>query len=366
MRILLYLAFSLSLFSFPTSIYGQTQEEIFEGKVLQIIKQEKRSSEDFNYTYQKIKLLVTSGSLHGQTITIENGEYASADNQTYNVGDKLIVSKEPDLDNQSKFYIRDYVRRDGLLILFIIFASLTILIGRIRGVLSLIGMGLSFLVIIFFILPRIIAGDNPVFIAIVGSVMIIPITFSLSHGLNPKTAIAVFGTLITLIITGLLAAIFVSITHLTGFATEEAGFLQFDLGSKINMKGILLAGIIVATLGILDDITISQAGIVAELKSANPKLKLNELFTRAMNIGRDHISSLVNTLVLVYTGASLPLMLLFAYNPRPFNEVINYEIIADEVVRTLVGSIGLIVAVPITTFLAAIYFSKTHKARPEV
>ncbi len=121
----------------------------------------------------------------------------------------------------------------------------------------------------------------------------------------------------------------------------------------MNMKGLLLAGIIIGVLGVLDDITISQSAIVFQLKAANEKLKFKELYLRAMSVGQDHISSMVNTLILVYTGAALPLLLLFINNPRPFSEVVNYEIIADEVVRTLVGSIGLILAVPITTVIAS-------------
>ena len=165
------------------------------------------------------------------------------------------------------------------------------------------------------------------------------------------------GTLIALIITGILSSVFVEAARLTGFASEEAGFLRVAR-QMINIKGLLLAGIIIGVLGILDDITISQSAIVFQLKEANKKLKFNELYKRAMNVGQDHISSMVNTLVLVYAGASLPLLLLFIDNPQPFFEVINYEIIADEIVRTLVGSIGLILAVPITTLIAALVSNK--------
>jgi len=164
--------------------------------------------------------------------------------------------------------------------------------------------------------------------------------------------VAIAGTLISLIITGILANLFVSESRLTGFASEEASFLQAAKQGTINIQGLLLAGIIIGVLGVLDDITISQSAIVFQLKATKNKIQFGDLYTKAMNIGRDHISSMVNTLILVYAGAALPLLLLFIDNPHPFSEIVNYEIIADEIVRTLVGSIGLILAVPITTFIA--------------
>jgi uncharacterized membrane protein len=235
---------------------------------------------------------------------------------------------------------------------------MAVFIGKWQGATSLVGMGLSFLVIFKFILPKISAGSDPVQIAILGSLVIIPATFILSHGLNKKTGIAIAGTLIALIITGVLAKAFVEAAKLTGFASEEAGFLQAYKPDLINIKGLLLAGIIIGVLGVLDDITVSQSAIVEQLKEANPRLKAGELYKKAMTVGKDHIASMVNTLVLVYTGAALPLLLLFVDNPHPFSEIVNYEIIADEVVRTLVGSIGLMLAVPITTFIAVVAADK--------
>ncbi len=154
-----------------------------------------------------------------------------------------------------------------------------------------------------------------------------------------------------------MASFFVDAAKLTGYASEEASFLQVSRQGSFNVRGLLLAGIIIGALGILDDITISQAAVVSSLKQASSKIKADELFAKAMDVGKDHISSMINTLILVYAGASLPLMLLFVDNPHPFSEIINYEIIADEVVRTLVGSIGLVLAVPITTLIAVIVFS---------
>jgi uncharacterized membrane protein len=327
------------------------EEETLEAKIVNI------SGEGSS---EKILLEIKNGSLKGRSITIENSDWLSVPRE-FRIGDRVIVSAAQDIQGSPLFQITDYVRRDALFFLFIIFVVLAVLVARFRGAMSLLGMGLSFLIIFTFVLPQISAGANPVLIAILGSALIIPITFFLSHGINKKTLVAVLGTLIALVVTGWLAAVFVEGARLTGFAAEEAGFLQFSKQGLINIKGLLLAGIIIGVLGILDDITISQSAIVFQLKEINPKMKQGELYRRAMAVGKDHISSMVNTLILVYTGAALPLLLLFIDNPRPLAEVVNYEIIAEEIVRTLTGSIGLILAVPITTLIAAIVVSRTFR-----
>lgn len=344
-----------SIFPSPTAAQENSPSgESLEAVITNILEEKEIKFGEEKQLYQKLKLSVTRGSLEGQSITVENGNLPSANVVKYKKGDKLIVEYSKDFEGNDVFFISDYVRRDALLWLFIIFIAIAIVVGKIWGITSLLGMGFSFLVIFKFILPQIINGSDPVFIAIIGSLFIIPVTFYLSHGFNKKTHVAIASTAIALVITGILANIFVEAAKLTGFASEEAGFLQVARGGRVNIKGLLLAGIIIGALGILDDVTVSQASVVQQLKETASKLKFSELYKKAMKVGQDHVSSMVNTLVLVYTGAAMPLLLLFIDNPRPFSEVINYEIIADEIVRTLVGSIGLIAAVPITTFLAVL------------
>ena len=330
-----------------------SQEEILEVTIFDILEEKQLEFMGEEQLFQKLECLVTKGSLKDKQIVIESGNIPLANLQKYQVGDNLVVSYTKDQNGNNKFYITDYIRRKPLFWLFLIFIVLTVGVAKWRGLSSLLGMGMSFFIIFKFILPRILAGSDPTQTAILGSLFIIPVTFYLSHGISKKTTIAIAGTVIALIITGLMANVFVQATKLTGFASEEAGFLQVAKQGVINMKGLLLAGIIIGVLGILDDITISQSAIVFQLKKANPKLKPSELFKKAMDVGQDHISSMVNTLVLVYTGAALPLLLLFINNPHPFYQIINYEIIADEIVRTLVASIGLVLAVPITTIIAS-------------
>ena len=330
------------------------QEETLEVRVIEILKEEEIWFEGEGQLYQNLECLVTKGSLKDERIFIESGHISMVNLQKYKEGDQLVIYRTQDLEGNDLFYISDYIRRKPLLLLFFIFIVLAIAVAKWRGLGSLLGMGLSFLIIFKFILPKISSGASPILIAIIGSLFIIPVTFYFSHGLNKKTTAAVIGTLVSLVITGILAGIFVKATRLTGFASEEAAFLQVAKGETVNIRGILLAGIIIGVLGILDDVAVSQSAIVFKLKQANPKINPKELYKKAMDVGRDHIASMVNTLVLVYAGAALPLLLLFIDSPHPFSEVINYEIIADEVVRVLVGSIGLILAVPITTLIASL------------
>ena len=353
------LAFVLVLIAPVSAQKNSFQEETLEVTIINVLEEKEIEIMEDKKLYQKLECLVTKGSLKDKKVIIENGNIPIVNLQKYKTGDSLVVSFSQDFEGNNIFYITDYIRRNSLFWLFFIFAVLTVMVGRWRGLNSLLGMVISFFIIFSFILPKISAGADPIQIAIIGSLFIIPVTFYLSHGFNKKTTVAIGGTVIALVITGILAGIFVESAKLTGFASEEAGFLQASKTGLVNIKGLLLAGIIIGVLGVLDDVTVSQSAIVFQLKQTNTKIKLAELYKRAMDIGKDHIASMVNTLVLVYTGAALPLLLIFVNNPRPFSEIINYEIIADEIVRTLVGSIGLVLAVPITTIIASLIVQKT-------
>lgn len=363
-RRVFFLLIALVFFSLlrPSLIGAQEkvpQSEVIEGKIVRILqeKQVKPAGTTQWQTYQQLELLVTRGPNLGAKIVVENGNLPTVHSEKYKVGEKLMIAYFKDGDSES-FEIVDFVRRDSLLVLFLIFLGIVLLITRWQGLSSLVGMGISFLVIFLFILPQISAGRNPILIAVVSAFLIIPTTFYLSHGFNKKTTIAIIGTIMSLAVTALLAFVFINATKLTGYSTEEAGFLQAARPGLVNIKGLILAGVIIGVLGILDDITVAQSAIVYQLKRANEKLSFPQLYQQAMNVGKDHIASMVNTLILVYTGAALPLLLLFIDTPRPFVELINYEIIAEEIIRTLVASTGLVLAVPITTFVAAILVKK--------
>jgi len=350
--------FLFFLFLFPQQIHAQgnnlQKEERIEATVISVQEDKQITINNKKQQYQKLELLVTTGNLKGKKIIIEQGATPSVYLQEYTTGDTVIITKTKDNLGKDVYYIADYVRRMPLFILFFLFVCLTILVGRKRGLAALLGMGISFFVIFSFILPKIQEGYSPVFITILASLFIVPVTFYLSHGINKKTTTAIIGTFIALSITGVMAIVFVHMGKLSGFTSDEANFLLTINHTAINMQGLLLAGIIIGVVGILDDITISQAAIVYQLKSVSPRLPFGQLYGKAMDIGKDHIASMVNTLILVYTGAAMPLLLLFINNPLPFTDVINTQIIAEEIIRTLVASIGLILAVPITTLISCI------------
>ena len=332
--------------------------DTFETRVTKVIEDKTIEIDGVKQPDQKLELTITRGDLKDRKIIVENGNIPVANVVRYKLNDRLMVNRQKDPTGRDVFNIVDFIRTDTIYLLLIIFIAATILIAQLKGVLSLLSVGVTFGIIFWIILPQLSAGTNPVVVAIIGSILIIPITFYLSHGLNKKTSVAIGGTLISLIVTGILASLFINIGKLNGFSSEEAGLLATIKQGAINMKGLLLAGIVIGAVGVLDDITISQAAIVEQLSQANEKLKFRELYNRAMKIGRDHITSMVNTLILVYAGASLPLLLIFIDNPHPISEIINLEFIAEEITRTLVGSIGLILAVPITTLIACVVFKK--------
>ncbi len=310
---------------------------------------------------QNLNVKFLNGSLKNESATVENDKQNTVQPENFSVGQKIIVLKSKNSENKTTLHVIDHVRSDKILILFGIFIAVVLLITRFQGFTSLIGMAFSFLVLFQFILPRLLTGGNPILISILGCIIIIPVTFYLSHGFNKKTTISVIGTVLTLIFTGLLAAFFVKITFLSGLASDDASFLKLYTGDTINFSGLLLAGIIISLLGILDDITISQSAVVQELYATKQTLKFWQLYKKAMNVGRDHIASIVNTLILVYAGAALPLFLLFIDQSKSASEVLNYEMIAEEAVQTLVASIGLVLAVPITTLLACTFVGKKDK-----
>ncbi|MDQ7020883.1 MAG: YibE/F family protein [Candidatus Dojkabacteria bacterium] len=207
-------------------------------------------------------------------------------------------------------------------------------------------------------MPEILDGKNPVIVVILASLLIIPVNYYIAHGFNYKSTYAVVSTLITLIITGFLSTFFVSFSKLSGFASDEARDLVNQTFGGVNIQNILLASIIIGLLGILDDITISQASIAEQLKLTNKKIEFKELYFRTLEVGKDHIASLVNTLILVYTSASLPLLLLVYKNYDGFINTINDEMLAEEIVQMLLASISLILAVPISTFISCYFIDR--------
>lgn len=300
------------------------------------------------------KVEVTSGEKSGQTLETQQS-FNSPNAPTFKTGEKVKVSIYKNPDGAEQVFITDFIRTSPLYLLFGIFIVLVLFVGKKQGVGAIAGMAISFAVLFLFIIPQITNGANPVWVTLIGVLFILPVTFYLSHGANQKTTIALVATFLSVCFTSLLGLLFINSAKISGYANEQAGFIQLSRGGSFDIQGLLFAGIVISILGILDDVTISQSSIVNELKKESPKSGVWTIYKKAMNVGRDHISSVVNTLVLVYTGASLPLLVLFTDNSIGFAEAINNEIVAEEIVKTLVASIGLILSIPLTTFMAAYY-----------
>ncbi len=353
----IFLMFLVTSYLFPVTILAIGAGDnvpTYEAKITQILEEKNIEVMGTSQLYQKIELEIIKDN---KKIIIENGNQPLVNIIKYKINDKVIVSPSGNPDNLDELIITDFDRSDGLIILSIIFIIVILSVALGKGFFSIIAMFFTFLIVFKFTLPQILNGSNPIFISIISSLIIIPVSFYLAHGLNKKTTISIIGSIITLIITAILGSIFIKLGHLTGLSSEDAGMLSLDK-KTLDMTGILMAGIVIGALGVLDDITVSQSAIVEELVETAKLTKVKDLYSRAMKIGTDHITSMVNTLVLAYAGASMPLMLMFVNNPHPVGEIINYELIAEEIIRTLVGSIGLVLAVPITTYLAARWYRK--------
>lgn len=349
--IALFLAIVFSIFyRLPSLSDDNDREEISGAEVTKIVE-----VLDDGDRYRQTLELKSNEEGNAATITLTNDESYSVNKRIFKVGDRVMLSMVAETGD---YYILDYDRSFILIWLFFLFITVVIIVAGWQGLGALIGMAFSFLVIFKFVLPLILLGNSPVIIAILGALFIIPATFYSSHGLNRKTTVAMISTFLTLLIAGILSTAFADWGNLSGLASESTTFLKIGTATKIDFKGLVLAGMIISILGILDDITISQASVVRQLKAAQPDLNFARLYWHAMKVGRDHISSMVNTLILVYTGASLPLLLLFLDQSQQFSTIINLEFISEEVIRTLVGSISLILAVPITTLLASLAIGK--------
>jgi uncharacterized membrane protein len=266
-------------------------------------------------------------------------------------GELFVLSVSPP-DPQTLYQYADYQRRSILVWLVLAFAIVVIALGAWRGAAALAGLAASVVILLLFVLPAILDGRSPVLVAVVGAAAIAYLALYLAHGFNRMTTVALLGTLAALTLTALLSALVVGAANFSGLSSEESSLLTLFEG--IDVRGLLLAGIVLGSAGAIDDVTVTQASAVWELRAANPNLGQVELFRRGLRIGRDHIASTVNTLLLAYAGASLPLLVLFVLSAQSLGTVANSEVVAVEIVRTLVGSIGLVAAVPFTTWLASI------------
>ena len=329
------------------------QGEICKARVVDILETGTTQMGGHSQTYQRVRIRLLEGTRAGTEVEMDfgKGQTLPAD-MHLNVGDEILVNVLQRPDGGLVVYFVDFVRLRPMLVLFLVFAFFSVVVGGWKGVRGLVGMAFSFGVIFFFILPQILQGRNPVAVTVLGSAVLLGITLYLIYGWTLKTHAAVLGILAALVLTGVLAQYFVTLTRLTGFGSEDALYLIQFSAVSIDTRGLVLAGMLVGALGVLDDLAITQSSVVFQLFATDPHLSFGTLYRRAMQVGRDHVAATVNTLVLAYTGGALPMLLLFyVTNEKPL-QVLNYEFVAQEIVSMMVGSLGLIAAVPLTNLLA--------------
>lgn len=340
----------------------ETRQEFFKARIIKVSDEGQQIGLDGIKTYLQSYLLKgLDGQWKNKEVTVTDSEFNTIGLDAFKPGDVLIVAKNVNEQGMEQYYVVDYVRESPIYILTFLFMGMVILIGKMKGVKALLSLAVSFIVIIWFILPQIVQGNDPVLISIVGAIIITIISLYLTYGFKYFTHVGVVSMGLSLIITVIITTVFTEWTKLTGNVDEQATLLTQMLGSNFNVKGLLLAAFIIGAIGVLDDIVINQISLIEELHRADRSMSWQKLFQRGLKVGVDHISAIVNTLFLAYVGASLPLLLLFSadqLSKYDYSTIINLEVIATEIVRTLTGSLGLIVAVPIATFIAAIFIPK--------
>jgi uncharacterized membrane protein len=322
-------------------------------EVLQIIEEGEIDLGGNFQTYQIARVMILEGPYEGIPMEIDYGRrQIRPDDYLLAPGDKILVSISRTPDNVVNAYFADYVRTTPILWLALIFAVAIVVISQWKGVRALISMAFSLYIIIGYIIPQILMGNDPLRVSIIGSILLLGITLYLTYGWTLKTHAAVLSMVVVLLLTGALSGLFVVFAKLNGSGDENVMFLMQLMETPINLRGLLLGGMIIGALGVLDDLVTTQASAVFELHHANPSLGFRRLYNAAMRIGQDHVAATVNTLVLAYAGASLPMLLMFSLGRGDYGYLINFSFVAEEIVRTLVGSLGLIAAVPITTTIA--------------
>ncbi|WP_299051289.1 YibE/F family protein [uncultured Nocardioides sp.] len=275
------------------------------------------------------------------------------------VGDDVVVTEAEGPDGPT-YTIVDHQRGTGMWVLVGVFALALVAFGRLRGLAALLGLAVTFGVLLLFVVPAVLAGSSPVLVAIVGAALIVLTVLYLTHGLTLVTTVAVVGTLASLALTGVLAVVATAGLNLTGVTDDLSGSVFTTYG--VDMAGLLVAAIIIGSVGVLDDVTVTQSATVAELAAADPTSGVRGLYAAASRVGRAHIASVVNTIVLAYAGSTLPLLLLIVADNSSFTGVVTTQLVAQEIARSAVATLGLVAAVPITTLLASVVIRRAQPA----
>ncbi|MGM0482750.1 MAG: YibE/F family protein [Patescibacteria group bacterium] len=350
--VLLAVFFFVTLFS-PVEVIakeGKDDQDNIKAKIVDVINEEYRfiPGTEIEAFHQTLRVKVLEGADAGEVVEVESDFYE------FSRGDRLFLTALNETEEGTQYTVNEPDRRFPLLLLLSLFIIAVLLLSLKKGIRSLLGLFASFAVIIFFLLPKLLEGSSPVPTTIIFASVIMALAMYITHGFNRVTHSAFLGTTITLAFIGLLSYVSISAAKLSGFSSHEALYLNLQTGGLLDISGLLLGAMIIGVLGILDDVSITQSATVRELYKTDPKLSFKKNYNRALSVGKEHMVSLVNTLALAYAGASLPLLLLFYQSEKGFIELINMEIFATEIIRTMVGSIGFIMAIPITTLFASL------------
>ena len=323
-----------------------------EGEVEAVLEEQRNEDGPLTRTETVQRLLVL----------LDSGERIAALNDVTPLGegDRAWFVIQSDVEGAEHFVAQPR-RTRGLALIAALFVGLVLIIARGQGARALTGMLASLAIIIGFMVPQILNGSDPVAIGLLGALFILAVTLFVSHGVNRKSLSAFAGIMCALVLVAILATLSVHGLGLTGLGSEEIFYLNVESDVRLNIIGLLTAGIIIAAIGVLDDVGVTQASTVWELARADASLRGRKLFRRAMVVGRDHIAAVTNTLVLAYVGAALPLVLLLHLARFPIPFVLSGDVLAEEILLTLLSSIGLVLAVPLTTAIAvALVSGDTH------
>ncbi len=347
--ILLFLTSVLiSVFS-PFYIFAQQKEESFKGKVIDV--NEVPCSEEFIETYTcfeyTVEILDSEENKVTTPILSETGK------SKFNEGDKVFITSLSDEFGNEQWSITGYNRDFPIILLVLLFSFLAIIIGKRQGIGSLFSLMFTIFILYTWAVPKILNGSDVIFIGVTTVVITLIVIMYASHGLNRKSTVGVISTTVGIIFVGILAKLFATLIKVDGSGSEEAFLLLSQTGGGINLSDIFFVSILIGSMGVLDDVVMSQVSAVQELYKANSKLTTTELYKQAMNIGRDHISSMINTLFIAYAGSSLATVMLLTYSSGGIGNILKIDFIAEEIVRTVTSSIGILLVVPISSIIAA-------------
>lgn len=350
--ILVILALAIPAGAFSEEVY-KDQEHFYRGRVLSVIESEEKQHEYFTLVEQEVVVRLTSGPFRGEIITIINSYFAGDPVYDFLIteGQEVIVVTIGEEGSFEQAYVQDMARDRGVYYLVGVFILALLLVGKMKGLKTIITLAVTILLIFKFLLPLLLEGYSPILLAITTACLAITFTLLVIGGWNMKSIVAIIGTITGVLIAGIMAYWAGSIANLTGFGTHEAQMLYF-MDQTIDFRGLLFAGIIIGSLGAIIDIGMSISSAAAEIKQACPDIDFRELTIGALNVGRDVMGTMANTLILAYVGAATPMLLLVMGYQIDWLKVINMDLIATEFVRGVAGSIGLVAAVPVTAVLA--------------